>query len=172
MPLTFIFQSISSQTGCIHRIFHCPGGQDRGTRMDEFLPPVFIVILILCLYLTNLSLIQMDSPLPPVQKLVVPAAASVSGNRSVSFRPTLTPGGVSRPLDRTPRETVRNTFLRCITTQHNTTLFLCIKYSQIELNTNLMLNLLLFHSLSPQDNHHNYLTQAQAHLKGKTVLLL
>ncbi|XP_070702318.1 nuclear pore complex protein Nup153 isoform X2 [Pempheris klunzingeri] len=48
---------------------------------------------------------RMDSPLPPVQKLVVPAAASVSGNRSVSFRPTLTPGGVSRPLDRTPRET-------------------------------------------------------------------
>ncbi|XP_054462264.1 nuclear pore complex protein Nup153 [Anoplopoma fimbria] len=48
---------------------------------------------------------RMDSPLPPVQKLVVPVAASVSGNRSVSFRPTLTPGGVSRTLDRTPRET-------------------------------------------------------------------
>ncbi|XP_036948282.1 nuclear pore complex protein Nup153 isoform X5 [Acanthopagrus latus] len=48
---------------------------------------------------------RMDSSLPPVQKLVVPAAASVSGNRSVSFRPTLTPGGLSRPLDRTPRET-------------------------------------------------------------------
>ncbi|GAA6229991.1 nuclear pore complex protein Nup153 [Lates japonicus] len=48
---------------------------------------------------------RMDSTLPPVQKLVVPAAASVSGNRSVSFRPTLTPGGVSRTLDRTPRET-------------------------------------------------------------------
>nr|XP_046273674.1 nuclear pore complex protein Nup153 isoform X2 [Scatophagus argus] len=48
---------------------------------------------------------RMDSSLPPVQKLVVPAAASVSGNRSVSFRPTLTPGGVNRPLDRTPRET-------------------------------------------------------------------
>ncbi|XP_051245960.1 nuclear pore complex protein Nup153 isoform X1 [Dicentrarchus labrax] len=47
---------------------------------------------------------RMDSSLPPVQKLVVPAAASVSGNRSVSFRPTLTPGGISRPLDRTPRE--------------------------------------------------------------------
>ncbi|XP_059206126.1 nuclear pore complex protein Nup153 isoform X2 [Centropristis striata] len=48
---------------------------------------------------------RMDSSLPPVQKLVVPSAASVSGNRSVSFRPTLTPGGVSRTLDRTPRET-------------------------------------------------------------------
>ncbi|KAM7384268.1 hypothetical protein PAMA_011556 [Pampus argenteus] len=47
---------------------------------------------------------RLDSTLPPVQKLVVPAAASVSGNRSVSFRPTLTPGGVSRPLDRTSRE--------------------------------------------------------------------
>uniref|UniRef100_UPI0037E99619 nuclear pore complex protein Nup153 isoform X2 n=1 Tax=Semicossyphus pulcher TaxID=241346 RepID=UPI0037E99619 len=47
---------------------------------------------------------RMDTSLPPVQKLVVPAAASVS-NRSVSFRPTLTPGGVSRTLDRTPRET-------------------------------------------------------------------
>ncbi|KAL6099775.1 nup153 [Pungitius sinensis] len=48
---------------------------------------------------------RMDSSLPPVQKLLVPVAASVSGNRSVSFRPTLTPGGVSRTLDRTPRET-------------------------------------------------------------------
>ncbi|XP_041867862.1 nuclear pore complex protein Nup153 isoform X1 [Melanotaenia boesemani] len=47
---------------------------------------------------------RMDSTLPPVQKLVVPAAASVSGNRAVSFKPTLTPGGSSRPLDRTPRE--------------------------------------------------------------------
>ncbi|XP_053302401.1 nuclear pore complex protein Nup153 isoform X3 [Pleuronectes platessa] len=48
---------------------------------------------------------RMDSNLPPVQKLMVPAAASVSGNRSVSFRPTLTPGGVGRNVDRTPRET-------------------------------------------------------------------
>ncbi|XP_068189541.1 nuclear pore complex protein Nup153 [Antennarius striatus] len=48
---------------------------------------------------------RMDSSLPPVQKLVVPAAASAAGNRSVSFRPTLTPGGVSRPLDKTPRQT-------------------------------------------------------------------
>uniref|UniRef100_A0A3Q0RT68 Nuclear pore complex protein Nup153 n=1 Tax=Amphilophus citrinellus TaxID=61819 RepID=A0A3Q0RT68_AMPCI len=47
----------------------------------------------------------MDSNVPPVQKLVVPAAASVSGNRSVSFRPTLTPGGVNRTVDRTARET-------------------------------------------------------------------
>nr|XP_020462493.1 nuclear pore complex protein Nup153 isoform X2 [Monopterus albus] len=46
----------------------------------------------------------MESPLPPVQKLVVPSGASVSGNRSMSFRPTLIPGGVSRTLDMTPRE--------------------------------------------------------------------
>uniref|UniRef100_A0A674D7A0 Nuclear pore complex protein Nup153 n=1 Tax=Salmo trutta TaxID=8032 RepID=A0A674D7A0_SALTR len=44
---------------------------------------------------------QLDSPLPPVQKLVIPAAASVSGNRSMSFRPSLTPGGLAR----TPRDT-------------------------------------------------------------------
>ncbi|XP_068431632.1 nuclear pore complex protein Nup153 isoform X2 [Clinocottus analis] len=48
---------------------------------------------------------RMEPSLPPVQKLMVPVAASMSGNRSVSFRPTLTPGGVSRTLDRTPRET-------------------------------------------------------------------
>uniref|UniRef100_I3J2S1 Nuclear pore complex protein Nup153 n=1 Tax=Oreochromis niloticus TaxID=8128 RepID=I3J2S1_ORENI len=57
---------------------------------------------------THISVLQpvdgMDSNLPPVQKLVVPAA-SVSGNRSVSFRPTLTPGGVTRAVDRTARET-------------------------------------------------------------------
>uniref|UniRef100_A0A4W5LMV7 Nuclear pore complex protein Nup153 n=1 Tax=Hucho hucho TaxID=62062 RepID=A0A4W5LMV7_9TELE len=44
---------------------------------------------------------RLDSPLPPVQKLVIPAAASVSGNRSMSFRPSLTPGGLAR----TPRDT-------------------------------------------------------------------
>ncbi|XP_051811948.1 nuclear pore complex protein Nup153 isoform X4 [Acanthochromis polyacanthus] len=48
---------------------------------------------------------RVESTLPPVQKLVVPATASVSGNRSVSFRATLTPGGVSRTLDRATRET-------------------------------------------------------------------
>lgn len=53
----------------------------------------------------------MDTTLPPVQKLVVPSVASVSGNRSMSFRPTLTPGGVSRPLDKAPAETVRNAVL-------------------------------------------------------------
>ncbi|KAJ4927955.1 hypothetical protein JOQ06_015755 [Pogonophryne albipinna] len=51
------------------------------------------------------SPLAMEPSLPPVQKLMVPAAASVSGNRSVSFRPTLTPGGVSRTLDRTARDT-------------------------------------------------------------------
>ncbi|XP_028317230.1 nuclear pore complex protein Nup153 [Gouania willdenowi] len=50
---------------------------------------------------------RMNSNLPPVQKLVVPAAtvSAVSGNRSVSFRPTLTPVGMTRPLERTTRET-------------------------------------------------------------------
>uniref|UniRef100_A0A8C7H4P5 Nuclear pore complex protein Nup153 n=1 Tax=Oncorhynchus kisutch TaxID=8019 RepID=A0A8C7H4P5_ONCKI len=48
-----------------------------------------------------LSTVRLDSPLPPVQKLVIPAAASVSGNRSMSFRPSLTPGGLAR----TPRDT-------------------------------------------------------------------
>ncbi|XP_015242461.1 PREDICTED: nuclear pore complex protein Nup153 [Cyprinodon variegatus] len=47
---------------------------------------------------------RMDSNLPPVQKLVVPTTPSVSGNRSVSFRPTLTPGGPLRTLDRAARE--------------------------------------------------------------------
>ncbi|RVE66470.1 hypothetical protein OJAV_G00107790 [Oryzias javanicus] len=46
---------------------------------------------------------RMDLALPPVQKLVVPATTSVSGNRSVSFRPTLTPGGF-RTLSRSTRE--------------------------------------------------------------------
>lgn len=53
----------------------------------------------------------MDTTLPPVKKLVVPSVASMSGNRSMSFRPTLTPGGVSRPLDKAPAETVRNAVL-------------------------------------------------------------
>ncbi|XP_045074678.1 nuclear pore complex protein Nup153 [Coregonus clupeaformis] len=44
---------------------------------------------------------RLDSPLPPVQRLVIPASASVSGNRSMSFRPSLIPGC----LTRTPRDT-------------------------------------------------------------------
>ncbi|XP_069552982.1 nuclear pore complex protein Nup153 isoform X1 [Brachyistius frenatus] len=48
---------------------------------------------------------RMEPTLPPVQKLVVPTATSLSGNRSVTFRPTLTPGGVTRTLDWTTRET-------------------------------------------------------------------
>ncbi|KAM9737809.1 LOW QUALITY PROTEIN: nuclear pore complex protein Nup153 [Menidia menidia] len=47
---------------------------------------------------------RMDSALPPVQKLVVPSVGSFSSNRAVSFRPTLTPGGPGRALDRPPRE--------------------------------------------------------------------
>ncbi|CAL8296907.1 unnamed protein product [Lota lota] len=47
---------------------------------------------------------RLEPSLPPVQKTVVPTAASVSGNRSVSFRPSLTPGGVGRFLDRTFRD--------------------------------------------------------------------
>ncbi|XP_061598453.1 nuclear pore complex protein Nup153 isoform X1 [Cololabis saira] len=47
---------------------------------------------------------RMDSTLPPIQKLVVPSASPVLGNRTVSFKPTLTPGGLSRSLGRTTRE--------------------------------------------------------------------
>ncbi|KAK7899081.1 hypothetical protein WMY93_019934 [Mugilogobius chulae] len=42
---------------------------------------------------------------PPVQRLTVSTAAPMSTNRSVSFRPTLTPGTVNRALDKTPRDT-------------------------------------------------------------------
>ncbi|KAM6959189.1 nuclear pore complex protein Nup153 [Aplochiton taeniatus] len=48
---------------------------------------------------------RMDPSFPPVQRLVIPAAASVSGNRSMSFKPSLTPGGLGRTVDRTPRDT-------------------------------------------------------------------
>ncbi|XP_051949144.1 nuclear pore complex protein Nup153-like isoform X2 [Xyrauchen texanus] len=44
---------------------------------------------------------RLESSVPPVQKLVVPAAAAVSGNRSISFRPSLTPGGVNRVVEKT-----------------------------------------------------------------------
>ncbi|XP_051520156.1 nuclear pore complex protein Nup153-like isoform X2 [Myxocyprinus asiaticus] len=47
---------------------------------------------------------RLESSVPPVQKLVVPAAAAVSGNRSMSFRPSLTPGGVNRVFEKTNRE--------------------------------------------------------------------
>jgi len=49
---------------------------------------------------------QLEPSAPPVQKLVVPAAAAVSGNRSMSFRPSLTPGGGNRGLDKNNRDTV------------------------------------------------------------------
>ncbi|XP_029588426.1 nuclear pore complex protein Nup153 isoform X3 [Salmo trutta] len=45
---------------------------------------------------------RLDSPLPPVQKLVIPAAALVSGSRSMSFRPSLTPGGLTQTPGGTP----------------------------------------------------------------------
>ncbi|KAM9775677.1 nuclear pore complex protein Nup153 isoform X1 [Syngnathus typhle] len=45
-----------------------------------------------------------DSNLPPVQKLVVPTAVIGSSNRTVSFRPSLTPGGPIRTLDQVPRD--------------------------------------------------------------------
>ncbi|XP_077051871.1 nuclear pore complex protein Nup153 isoform X5 [Siphateles boraxobius] len=48
---------------------------------------------------------RLEPSVPPVQKLVVPAAAAVSGNRSMSFRPSLTPGGGNRGLDKNNRET-------------------------------------------------------------------
>ncbi|KAK2886899.1 hypothetical protein Q8A67_015127 [Cirrhinus molitorella] len=48
---------------------------------------------------------RLEPSVPPVQKLVVPAAAAVSGNRSISFRPSLTPGGVNRGVEKSNRET-------------------------------------------------------------------
>uniref|UniRef100_A0A671KTV5 Nuclear pore complex protein Nup153 n=1 Tax=Sinocyclocheilus anshuiensis TaxID=1608454 RepID=A0A671KTV5_9TELE len=53
------------------------------------------------------SSVSRSNPLqfPPVQKLVVPAAAAVSGNRSISFRPSLTPGGVNRGVEKNNRDT-------------------------------------------------------------------
>ncbi|XDV34998.1 hypothetical protein PO909_005055 [Leuciscus waleckii] len=48
---------------------------------------------------------RLEPSVPPVQKLVVPAAAAVSGNRSMSFRPSLTPGGGNRAVDKNNRET-------------------------------------------------------------------
>ncbi|XP_051527331.1 nuclear pore complex protein Nup153-like isoform X2 [Myxocyprinus asiaticus] len=48
---------------------------------------------------------RLESSVPPVQKLVVPAAAAVSGNRSISFRPSLTPGGVNRVVEKINRGT-------------------------------------------------------------------
>ncbi len=53
-----------------------------------------------------------------MQKLVVPAAAAVSGNRSISFRPSLTPGGVNRGVEKNNKETVSSIFI----TVHNPTL--------------------------------------------------
>ncbi|KTG40218.1 hypothetical protein cypCar_00001534 [Cyprinus carpio] len=47
---------------------------------------------------------RLEPSVPPVQKLVVPAAAAVSGNRSMSFRPTLTPGGVNRGVEKSNKE--------------------------------------------------------------------
>ncbi len=52
-----------------------------------------------------------------MQKLVVPAAAAVSGNRSMSFRPSLTPGGVNR-VEKSNKETVSSIFI----TMHNSSL--------------------------------------------------
>ncbi|XP_077599668.1 nuclear pore complex protein Nup153 isoform X1 [Stigmatopora nigra] len=47
---------------------------------------------------------RLDSNLPPVQKLVVPTSVPASANRSVSFRPSLTPAGPNRTLERTTRK--------------------------------------------------------------------
>lgn len=49
---------------------------------------------------------KLEPAVPPVQKLVIPAAAAVSGNRSISFRPSLTPGSVSRVVERGSKEMV------------------------------------------------------------------
>ncbi|XP_036422518.1 nuclear pore complex protein Nup153 isoform X2 [Colossoma macropomum] len=48
---------------------------------------------------------KLEPAVPPVQKLVIPAAAAVTGNRSMSFRPSLTPGSVSRTVEKSVKET-------------------------------------------------------------------
>ncbi|XP_034017459.1 nuclear pore complex protein Nup153 [Thalassophryne amazonica] len=48
---------------------------------------------------------RLDSALPPVQKLMTPAAAAVSRHRLVSFKASLTPGGAGRSLDWVQRDT-------------------------------------------------------------------
>ncbi|XP_062869209.1 nuclear pore complex protein Nup153 [Trichomycterus rosablanca] len=48
---------------------------------------------------------KMEPAVPPVQKLIIPAATAVSGNRSMSFRPSLTPGSVSRTVEKSNKET-------------------------------------------------------------------
>ncbi|XP_058233828.1 nuclear pore complex protein Nup153 isoform X2 [Hemibagrus wyckioides] len=48
---------------------------------------------------------KLEPAVPPVQKLVIPAAAAVSGNRSMSFRPSLTPGSMSRVVEKGSKET-------------------------------------------------------------------
>ncbi|XP_017552192.2 nuclear pore complex protein Nup153 isoform X1 [Pygocentrus nattereri] len=48
---------------------------------------------------------KLEPALPPVQKLVIPTAAAVTGNRSMSFRPSLTPGSVSRTGEKSVKET-------------------------------------------------------------------
>ncbi|XP_064203786.1 nuclear pore complex protein Nup153 isoform X2 [Anguilla rostrata] len=59
---------------------------------------------------------KMDAQLPPVQKLVTPATPSVAGNRSMSFRPCLTPcsnqsGVLARrgSTDRSTRQSIQTT---------------------------------------------------------------
>ncbi|XP_060798950.1 nuclear pore complex protein Nup153 isoform X2 [Neoarius graeffei] len=47
---------------------------------------------------------KLDPAVPPVQKLVIPAAVAVSGNRSMSFRPSLTPGSASRVVEKSSKE--------------------------------------------------------------------
>ncbi|XP_028852893.1 nuclear pore complex protein Nup153 isoform X2 [Denticeps clupeoides] len=42
---------------------------------------------------------RIEPGLPPVQKLLVPTSVCASGNRSMSFRPSLTPRGANQSLD-------------------------------------------------------------------------
>ncbi|KAK1805147.1 hypothetical protein P4O66_019494, partial [Electrophorus voltai] len=47
---------------------------------------------------------KLESAVPPVQKLVIPAAAAVPGNRSMCFRPSLTPGVPGRAMEKSHKE--------------------------------------------------------------------
>lgn len=75
-----------------------------------------------------------------MQKLVIPAAASVSGSRAVSFRPTLTPGGLGRSLDRTAKEKTVSS-LYCSTEHHVD--FLCF-FGSLKHSETFLLFLLLW----------------------------
>lgn len=102
------------------------------------------------------------SLLPSVQKRMVPSATSMSGNRSTSFRPTLTPRGGSRPLDQAPAKTVRNPELFwhcCFRTTH---------WGGLSHWPQAFHPISIFFSL--QDNHQSHVKRPLVHLNGENGL--